>query len=335
MAGAVHLVGSLGLPDSETVFRTLSKHLGALAPRYPDGESGVRSNWVGWQGAVFAEHLAFKPSDPGPTGQIQYVFRSGMDISNLRFEPIGYAEEALKSYAIFKALKEDGTIPSGTRFQVSLPTPTAVISTFVTLANRSVIEPAYSAIMQEELTAILDGIPHEELAIQWDIAIEIIAYAGAIPIHYDDVLTGTIDRVTDLLAGLPDAVIAGIHLCYGDPGHKHIVEPTDLSNCVEFANALSSRSPHHIAYIHVPVPRDRTDDEYFAPLSRLEIGQTQLVLGLVHHTDGEVGTRKRMAMANKYATDYDLATECGFGRRPEYTIGELLDIHRRLLTEQG
>ena len=331
MAGKVHLVGSLGLPDAETGFRALSEHLGTLAPRYPDGEPGVRTNWVAWQGAVFDKHPAFEASDKGPTGRTLYRLRPGADLSNLRFEQIGYAAEALKSFAIFKKLKADGVIPAGTEFQVSLPTPTAVVSTFVALPDREGIDAAYPAIMKEELGAILDAIPHEELAVQWDIAIEVIAYAGAMPIHYDDKLEGTISRVTDLLAAIPDDVTAGIHLCYGDPGHKHIIEPTDLGNCVEFANLLCARSSHPIAYIHVPVPRDRKDDDYFEPLSGLQIGQTQLVIGLVHHTDGEAGTRERMAIADKYAADYDIATECGFGRRPEHTIGELLDIHSRAL----
>ncbi len=331
MAGKVHLVGSLGLLDAEAAFRALSEHLGSLAPRYPDGESGVRSNWVGWQGAVFDRHPAFEKSGIGPTEQMLFQVRSDVNLSSLHFERIGYAEEALKSYSIFKKLKVDGTIPPGTEFQVSLPTPTAVISTFVALPDRAGIERAYTAIMKEELDAILNGIPHEELAIQWDVAIEVIAYAGALPLHYEDKFEGTIDRVIELLVDIPEHVTTGIHLCYGDPGHKHVIEPTNLGNCVKFANSLCADSPRHIDYIHVPVPRDRNDDGYYESLSSLHIGSTELVMGLVHHTDGEAGTRERIATANKYISGYDVATECGFGRRPEHTIIELLDIHRKVL----
>ena len=55
------------------------------------------------------------------------------------FEKIGYAAEAINSYARFKLLRADGLIPPATRFQVSLPTPTAVISTFVVFKNRVAI----------------------------------------------------------------------------------------------------------------------------------------------------------------------------------------------------
>jgi hypothetical protein len=37
-----------------------------------------------------------------------------------------------------------------------------------------------------------------------------------------------------------------------------------------------------------------------------------------------------MAIAQRYAKDFDVATECGFGRRDPATIPELLHIHREL-----
>ena len=71
-------------------------------------------------------------------------------------------------------------------------------------------------------------------------------------------------------------------------------------------------------------PRDRDDDAYFAPLTDLKLHpETQLVLGLVHHTDGIEGTRKRMQAADKVVSGYGIATECGMGRRPPETIQEL------------
>ena len=81
----------------------------------------------------------------------------------------------------------------------------------------------------------------------------------------------------------------------------------------------------------MPVPRGRADDDYFKPLADLKLPrETRLILGLVHHTDGVEGGRRRMAVADKYAADYDIATECGFGRRDPATIPELLNIHREL-----
>jgi hypothetical protein len=78
----------------------------------------------------------------------------------------------------------------------------------------------------------------------------------------------------------------------------------------------------------MPVPRDRADDAYFAPLTRLKLRPgTQLCLGLVHYTDGIAGTRRRLATAEKCVKNFSIATECGWGRRPVETIVKLLQIH--------
>jgi hypothetical protein len=47
----------------------------------------------------------------------------------------------------------------------------------------------------------------------------------------------------------------------------------------------------------------------------------------VHYTDGVDGTKQRLATARRFATDFSIATECGFGRRDPDTIPELLRIH--------
>jgi hypothetical protein len=78
----------------------------------------------------------------------------------------------------------------------------------------------------------------------------------------------------------------------------------------------------------MPVPRDRSDEAYFAPLKALRLKpDTELSLGLVHYTDGVAGSRNRLATAEKFVTEFSIATECGFGRRRPDTIPELLRIH--------
>ena len=83
-----------------------------------------------------------------------------------------------------------------------------------------------------------------------------------------------------------------------------------------------------VNFLHMPVPRNRSDDAYFEPLRRLKLRpETELCLGLVHYTDGVEGTKQRLATATKYADNFAIATECGFGRRDPSTIPELLRIH--------
>lgn len=50
----VHLVGSVPLENSRTVFEVAHSILGKHLRRMPDGETGDRSNWIRWQFPVLA-----------------------------------------------------------------------------------------------------------------------------------------------------------------------------------------------------------------------------------------------------------------------------------------
>jgi hypothetical protein len=107
-----------------------------------------------------------------------------------------------------------------------------------------------------------------------------------------------------------------------------VVEPTDMTDMVTFANHVTRHIERPVQLIHMPVPRNRSDDAYFAPLQRLKLRpETELCLGLVHFTGGVEGTKARLGTAKKYAGNFSIATECGFGRRDPRTIAELLRIH--------
>jgi hypothetical protein len=67
--------------------------------------------------------------------------------------------------------------------------------------------------------------------------------------------------------------------------------------------------------MHMPVPIDRTDDAFYAPLRNLQLDPgTELYLGLVHAEDGVEGTRRRMAVAGKFVDTFGIASECGISR---------------------
>ena len=175
------------------------------------------------------------------------------------------------------------------------------------------------------------AIPHRDLAIQWDIAAEICfvlenpEMAKVIPM---EVLVAAIARVSK---HVPADAELGLHLCYGDPGHKHVVEPKDTKLMVDFTNQLVAAIKHPIAWVHMPVPREREDVAYFAPLKGLNLDpKTELYLGLLHRTDGVAGAKRRLAAAKQVVTDFGIATECGFGRRPPETVSDLIELHREV-----
>jgi len=338
MARQAHLVGSLGLKDAETAFTTVSEALGSCCPRIPDGETGERRFWILWQRNNFASNANFEEaittrSLPGFKGVARTFFklRKETDPTKMELGELGYAREAINSYRTFARLVSEGKVAADTRFQVSLPTPTALVCGFVAESDRTRVAPAVQRAMAHEVELIQRSIPAERLCIQWDVAHEVIGAAGGMQLFYADAIAGSIERIGRFCGTVGTTAELGIHLCYGDPGHKHIIEPEDLGLCVAFANGICRASPRPVAFVHMPVPRDRADDSYFAPLAMLALpASTRLVLGLVHHTDGVEGARRRIAAAERYVRDFDIATECGFGRRDPATVPELLRIHKEL-----
>ena len=342
MSHDIHLVGSVPLADAQAVFETVSAVLGPRLKRIPDGETGERSDWITWLEPIFAKHPAFEKSGEffrvheSGTGRERYRLKSGFELSKLRFQNLLHAEVAKASYSIFERLKKAGTIRPNTRFQVDLVPAHSVIWLFLIDALHGRIDPIYNEALKREIDEICTAIPHNELAIQFDVASAVFARlerkeASKYGRNKQEMLEAFCNILVDLGNRVPVDVDLLFHFCYGDSNHRHVIEPTDMADMVELANRISRRIGRTVELFHMPVPRNRSDDSYFEPLDRLELqADTELCLGLVHFADGVEGTRKRIATARKYTHDFAVATECGFGRRDPRTIPELLRIHAQV-----
>ncbi|PJJ65440.1 hypothetical protein [Compostimonas suwonensis] len=335
-----HLVGSINLPDAETTFRTVSAHLGPQLRRIPDGEVGDRFYWIQFQKDYF-------DSTPGLSrvGDIPVLIRDrfdarplrvdeGVDASTLTFPSLGYADAAIDSYARFSALRAEGVIAPGTRFQVCLPTPAGVVGSFFVASDRAAVEPVYERALFRELGRILEAIPHDDLAIQWDTALEFGLLEGAVirenrlTAWFDDVLGGVVERAVRQASAVPADVEVGYHLCYGDVEEHHFTEPRDAGMLADVLSGVFAASTRPISWVHLPVPIDRDDDAFFAPLDAVEWpAATEIYLGLLHHEDGTEGAGRRIATARRHVPGFGVATECGFGRGPRERTESLLDLH--------
>jgi hypothetical protein len=331
----VHLVGSIGLDNVEEVFRSVGKLLGLYLRRVPDGEVGGRRLWISWQYPLLRASAYLRPDPSGavrPTNRFPLLtLAEGVKPADVSFGELGYAREARASYLDFVAARERGELPKAIRFQVCLPTPFAVVSSVVVPDVLPAVEAAYERAMIAEVAALCRHIPHRDLCIQWDVCNEMVMWDGqptdAVP--GDEPHENIIARMQRLCAAVPDDVELGLHLCYGDFGARHFVEPKDAAKMVEFANALTNSVKRPIAYIHMPVPVERSDDAFHRPLRDLKLKDgTELFLGIVHAKDGVEGAKARMAAARHYAPKFGIATECGMARaRSEDTVRALLKIH--------
>jgi methionine synthase II (cobalamin-independent) len=195
--------------------------------------------------------------------------------------------------------------------------------------SQEVIGPAYEGQLLDELQRVLDAVPHDQLAIQWEVVYQLGVLEGEWTVYLSDPEKDIPSGLADLVDRVPESVQTGFHFCYGDSGHRHFKQPADAGTMVSVANGIMDRVKRPINWFHMPVPRDRKDQGYFAPLTTLNLPEaTSLFLGLIHFTDGETGTLERIRAASEVIDAFGVATECGLGRRPPETIPEILRIHQ-------
>jgi hypothetical protein len=329
----IHLVGSIGLDTVPEIFASIGRALGPHLKRVPDGEPGGRRLWISFQYPLLRANpflqMATSVAREGMFPQLQVA--DGVKPEEIRFGELNYAREARASYEDFCRARKRGDIPAGVRFQVCLPTPYAVVSPFCTRAAAPAIEPAYEAAMLREVAHVCAEIPHADLAIQWDVCIEMVMWDGRWPRSpaMPDMTNALAQRFARLSAAVPREVELGFHLCYGDLDGRHFIDPQDAAKMVELAHLIAAHAGRPISWVHMPVPLGRDDDAFFAPLATLALpAGTELYLGLVHAADGVAGTRRRMAAARKSAPEFGIATECGMARaRTPDVVHELIRIH--------
>src|SRR4029077_15120143 len=166
----VHFVGSIPLPDAETVFRTLAAATGPHLKRLPDGETGIRKTWIRFLQLVLADNPAIEvASDVPPFKFTQWDGKLLREIPRLRVKPgarldpatvkTGYADMAIASWRLFDRLQQDGVIPAGVKFHISLLSP--IVSTYNNLlpTGRPALIPVLSTHMLGEATAIARVLP--------------------------------------------------------------------------------------------------------------------------------------------------------------------------------
>src|SRR5215475_15132547 len=273
-AREIYLVGSVPLENAEQVFEAVGTAFGSRIKRIPDGETGERSDWITWLEPAFADNPAFQKSgeffrvhETG-TGRERYTLKPGIRPQDVRFDNLFYADIAKQSYAEFKELKNAEKISADAKFQVDLVPAHSVIWLFVVDAMHEAIDPIYNEALKREIDKIAATIPHAELAIQFDVASAVFARLERNEVSsYGRSKAEMQETFSRILVDLGNRVPADVdllyHLCYGDSGHRHVVEPTDMGDMVDFANRVSRQIARPVQLFHMPVPRNRSDDAYF------------------------------------------------------------------------
>jgi hypothetical protein len=344
----VHFNGSVNLADAETVMREISSRIPNGVRRMTDGETGDRNYWISFQTRKFAEMPQFETVSVGqayetaPDAPPMPHLRLTEDASaeTITWPNLGYADEYTNSFATFDRMKHEGTIPADVRFQLQYPTPLASVAGTFASGDLPAIAPSYEQALFADLDTALARLPHERVAVQWDVAVEFGALEGAMgpKMMIDDIAPGLVRCIERVPAPVP----VGLHLCYGDYGHQHFTQPESLQMQVDLVNAVTSTARRPVNFISFTVPQGRSDIAYFEPLGGLQTAaETELYFALVpyHPEDQAPGTtaeqieRIDAALLNSPAgaRHWGICTECGMGRVDTSDVPRLLDLHSQIL----
>jgi hypothetical protein len=338
------LVGSIPAESTGEALSAGAANFADLVFALPDGETGPRSSWVGYERErLLRPNPAIETvaETTSPTGIPRHmyetpVFRVRPGVTQVRWDSWPRVDDAIASYQVFRELRTAGVIPGGLRFQVGLPFPVSALNGLRAdfAADYPIAARGYEDLVAREIARLVAAIPPEDLAIQWDIAYETLDIEGVLSWSGD----GAWERFTDAVDRLPRLVpaeaLVGFHLCYGTFPEWPMYEARDMSVLVRMANYAVACSGRQTDWLHMAGPRYlRSEDErFFRPLAGLEPGDARVYLGIVLPLDGEAGLRRRQGCAAKFLADFGVALYCGFrvqpGSTPEQAIREHRDVVR-------
>lgn len=336
------LVGSLPADSTEAAFRAGAELFGDMVFALPDGETGPRAAWVGYEREQLARpnpDVVVVEETESPTGRPRHayetpVFRIREGVTDLHFDSWPRIDDAITSYRQFRTLRDDGVIPAGLRFQVGLPFPSSALNAFKAdfAADYPVAERGFEDLVARELARLTDEIPPQDLAIQWDCAYETQDIEGVLAWTSEGAWERFAGPVTRLTRLIPEEVLVGYHLCYGTFPEWPMYEARDYGVLVRMANFAVANSGRPVDWLHLAGPRYlRSEDRsFFRPLVDLEPGPARVFLGIVLPLDGVAGLRRRHATASRYLTEFGVAMYCGFGRQPGEDGVETMREHRRV-----
>ena len=334
------LVGSLPADSTEEALREGARFFGELVCALPDGETGPRQAWVGYERERLcrpAQNVTVVAETASPTGIPRHAYETPVfsvrdDAEEITFGSWPRIDDAIASYATFTELREQGVIPAGLRFQIGLPFPGSALNAFKHdfTHDYPIAERAYEALVARELQRLTAAIPPADLAIQWDCAYETQDIEGVLPWTDEDSwerFAGPVRRIARLV---PEQVLMGYHLCYGTFPEWPMYEARDYGVLVRMANFAVANSGRTVDWLHMAGPRYlRSEDRsFFRPLADLEPGPARVFLGIVLPIDGEPGLRRRHATASRYLDDFGVAMYCGFGRQRGFNGIDTMREHR-------
>jgi hypothetical protein len=352
MSNELLFVGSLPCQTAEETFRTFGTEFGPYLAYLPDGEVGDRSYWntfVAYK--VLNGHpeidLVRRPA-PHADGvenwkprsrHDQFQFRVKPGVDKVRFgDPgwrLGYARDALNSYALFKLLKQQNILAKHLRFQVCIPLTYSLTHYYFPPEDEPKIVPGLNGALRDEVKKLVELIPANELAIQWDAVAEQKLIEAELAANNIESAKKTalqvMEPAQEVCSVIPRDAALGYHTCFGTLDGWPSRSPQSLMGPVLLANAAIECSGRPIDFFHIPT-LGTASDEFFSPLSDLKANGARIYMGAIHHLHGPGGMSAQLRTIKKYLPEFGLGGACGFGRVPDHP-GKIISEDGRVIPD--
>ena len=218
------LVGSLPAGSTESALRAGGELFGDLVFALPDGETGPRRAWVGYEREQLVRpnpDVATVSETESPTGIPRHayetpVFKIRDGVSELHWDSWPRIDDAIASYRVFRGLRGEGVIPEGLRFQLGLPFPSSALNAFK--ADSPAITRWPSARLRTcslVARAAAGGDPGGGPGAAMDLAYEVLDLEGVLAWTPDGAWERFAGPVGRLTRQIPEPVAVGYDLCYG------------------------------------------------------------------------------------------------------------------------
>ena len=258
------LVGSLPADSADSALRSAAGFFGDLVFALPDGETGPRAAWVGYERERLVRpnpDVVVLQETELPTGIPRHAYETPVfgirpGVTELYWDSWPRIDDAIAGYPVFRALRDEGVIPGRLRFQVGLPFPSSALNGFKAdfAADYPVAERAFEDLVTRELTRLTAAVPPADLAIQWDLAYETQDLEGVLAWTSEGAWERFAGPVTRLTRLIPQEVLVGYHLCYGTFPEWPMYEARDMGLLVRMANFAVANSGRGVDWLHLAGP---------------------------------------------------------------------------------
>jgi hypothetical protein len=334
------MVGTIPASSTEEALKLVIDEVGdRITDWLPDGETGIRKNWIGRLVQNLAKHPDLELTKEGDWSDYEstpgFKVKKGHEFT---WVDLDYFEHFKASWPEFQRVRSELGRPD-LAFQVGIPGP---------------IDVAFAAFGFNPLGGFRHAAPFEEATLReveriHEVAGDEVVYQLEVPIEVEVVnrmpapvrslgARWLARRMLRVVKDSPEGSRWGFHLCVGDMNNESFSKLKDTGTIVHLANALLSQFPagQKLEFLHMPLAHGSipptTDPKFYAPLMDLALPDGVRFIAGYSHEGQSLEDQEKVRSIVEVMVGYpvDVAASCGLGRRNVDAATANLEQSRKL-----